>query len=470
MSLYNETLGAAIFPTPVVGIVGTLPTAPPVPLHFIEEGHTVLLIGGLGSTDARQFGSSQFAKVVLDQLWGIPPRLDMDLEKRVQSTIRELVRAGAVSSAHDLGDGGLAVALAEASCGPHSIGAVIDLQSDLSPEFTLFHPKRHPALFWFRRQIPKAVYAAARENSVPVTEIGATLKARLVIRNRTETRSADSSQTAGEPQTESAHGGLGRTWIDCSVGDLFTAWNTGLGTPPPYFNSGGLMSQSQDLPVEDSFLLPFDKLHEECGVFAIYGHPEAANLAYLGLYALQHRGQESAGIASSDGRKIHNIRKMGHVADIFTPDVLNQLPGELAIGHTRYSTTGDTVLLQNAGPLSTGGLQQGANRPLPTMATSPMPPKSVGTLKMRAPFFRATTDTEVILHLVAKSRERTLPGCPPAMRCFSSRELSHSCSWPRIASSSPATRMVFDLSPWAASINRTDVPAGFLPPRPARST
>ncbi|MBV9083582.1 MAG: amidophosphoribosyltransferase, partial [Acidobacteriaceae bacterium] len=72
---------------------------------------------------------------------------------------------------------------------------------------------------------------------------------------------------------------------------------------------------------------PFDKLHEECGVFALYGHAEAANLVYLGLYALQHRGQESAGIASSDGRKIHSARKMGHVAEIFTPDVLNGLPG-----------------------------------------------------------------------------------------------------------------------------------------------
>ena len=97
--------------------------------------------------------------------------------------------------------------------------------------------------------------------------------------------------------------------------------------------------------------LTFDKLHEECGVFAIYGNPEASNLTYLGLYALQHRGQESAGIASSDGRKIDCTRQMGHVADIFTPDVLNQLPGSLAIGHTRYSTTGDTVLL-NAQPLS----------------------------------------------------------------------------------------------------------------------
>ena len=95
----------------------------------------------------------------------------------------------------------------------------------------------------------------------------------------------------------------------------------------------------------------FDKFHDECGVFALYGHPEAANLTYLGLYALQHRGQESAGIASSDGRGIHCHKSMGHVADIFTPEVLGNLPGELAIGHTRYSTAGDTVLL-NAQPFS----------------------------------------------------------------------------------------------------------------------
>ena len=80
----------------------------------------------------------------------------------------------------------------------------------------------------------------------------------------------------------------------------------------------------------------FDKFHDECGVFAIYGHPEAANLAYLGLYALQHRGQESAGIASSNGREIFCHKSMGHVADIFKPEVLGGLPGEAAIGHTRY--------------------------------------------------------------------------------------------------------------------------------------
>src|SRR5881227_640720 len=89
--------------------------------------------------------------------------------------------------------------------------------------------------------------------------------------------------------------------------------------------------------------LQFDKLHEECGVVAIYGHPEASKLAYLSLYALQHRGQESAGVSSSDGKLIHTKKQMGHVSDIFTPQVLAELPGSLAIGHTRYSTAGDTV-------------------------------------------------------------------------------------------------------------------------------
>src|ERR1035438_2065703 len=95
----------------------------------------------------------------------------------------------------------------------------------------------------------------------------------------------------------------------------------------------------------------FDKFRDECGVVAIYGHPEASKLAYLGLYALQHRGQESAGICTSDGERIYSHKSMGHVADIFTSQVLAGLPGELAIGHTRYSTAGDTVLL-NAQPFS----------------------------------------------------------------------------------------------------------------------
>src|SRR5438270_9365852 len=93
-----------------------------------------------------------------------------------------------------------------------------------------------------------------------------------------------------------------------------------------------------------------DHFHDECGVFGVFGHPEASNLAYLGLYALQHRGQESAGIVSSDGRELYVHRAMGEVEEIFQPSVLAQLPGSLAIGHTRYSTAGDKALL-NAQPI-----------------------------------------------------------------------------------------------------------------------
>ena len=153
--------------------------------------------------------------------------------------------------------------------------------------------------------------------------------------------------------------------------------------------------------------VPFDKLHEECGVFALYGHPEAANLVYLGLYALQHRGQESAGIATSDGRKIHSVRKMGHVAEIFTPDVLNQLPGSLGIGHTRYSTAGDTSL-RNAQPLSVacskGQVAVAHNGNLTNAIELRRELEEDGSI------FQSTSDTEVVLHLVARSRERTLSG------------------------------------------------------------
>ncbi len=151
----------------------------------------------------------------------------------------------------------------------------------------------------------------------------------------------------------------------------------------------------------------FDELHEECGVFAICGHPEAANLAYLGLYALQHRGQESAGIATSDGHKIRCFKSMGHVADIFTPSVISELPGELAIGHTRYSTAGDTALL-NAQPFSVacnkGQVAVAHNGNITNAAELRRDLERDGSI------FQASSDTEVILHLVARSRERTLAG------------------------------------------------------------
>ncbi|HWB85418.1 MAG TPA: amidophosphoribosyltransferase [Bryobacteraceae bacterium] len=151
----------------------------------------------------------------------------------------------------------------------------------------------------------------------------------------------------------------------------------------------------------------FDKFHEECGVVAIYGHPEAAKLTYLGLYALQHRGQESAGISISDGAEIHTQKAMGHVADIFTSDVLAKLPGHLGIGHTRYSTAGDTVLL-NAQPFSVacnkGRIAVAHNGNITNAA------ELRNDLERRGSIFQASSDTEVILHLMAHSSERSLAG------------------------------------------------------------
>jgi amidophosphoribosyltransferase len=103
-------------------------------------------------------------------------------------------------------------------------------------------------------------------------------------------------------------------------------------------------------PTTNCQMLTSDKFREECGVVAIHGHPEAEKLAYLSLHALQHRGQESAGIAASDGEQLRLHKSMGLVADIFTADVLARVPGSLAIGHTRYSTAGDSALL-NAQPI-----------------------------------------------------------------------------------------------------------------------
>src|SRR5512147_1003472 len=96
--------------------------------------------------------------------------------------------------------------------------------------------------------------------------------------------------------------------------------------------------------------LPIHDIHEECGIFGIYGHPEAANLTYLGLYALQHRGQEGAGICSSDGDCLYIEKSMGLVADIFSEKRLKRLPGKIAIGHNRYSTAGGSSL-KNVQPL-----------------------------------------------------------------------------------------------------------------------
>ncbi|HWZ32231.1 MAG TPA: phosphoribosylformylglycinamidine synthase subunit PurL [Bryobacteraceae bacterium] len=200
VSLYNETLGEAIWPTPVMGIVGLMKTAPPVTIPFKEEARTVMLLGGLGTSDATRFGGTQYAKVVLEKMWGLPPALDLDYEKRVQSAIREIVNSGFAESAHDLSDGGLAVALAECSYG--GMGASIEVSTDLQPELALFHEA--PSRVLVSTAAPKEIERIARDHGVEVQRIGVTMKEQLRISNGS------------------------MTWIDCPVQQLRDVWENAL--------------------------------------------------------------------------------------------------------------------------------------------------------------------------------------------------------------------------------------------------
>jgi len=150
----------------------------------------------------------------------------------------------------------------------------------------------------------------------------------------------------------------------------------------------------------------FDKFREECGVVAIHAHPEAEKLAYLGLHALQHRGQESAGIVTSDGERLRAHKSMGLVADIFNENVLTSLRGILAIGHTRYSTAGDSALL-NAQPImvqsNKGAIAIAHNGNLVNAQSIRAKLEGQGSI------FQTNSDTEVLVHLIALSREETLP-------------------------------------------------------------
>ena len=177
VSLYNETLGEGIYPTPVLGIIGLMKTAAPAPVRFTGEGSDLLLLGGFGECDDRHFGGTQYAKVVLDQLWGLPPRLDMDYEKRVHDAIRALIEAGLVESAHDLSDGGLAVALSE-SCS-NEIGAKVTVPASARPDLALFGEAPSRILVSVTEST-RAREIAARFG-VACPQIGATMKKRLQI-------------------------------------------------------------------------------------------------------------------------------------------------------------------------------------------------------------------------------------------------------------------------------------------------
>ena len=149
----------------------------------------------------------------------------------------------------------------------------------------------------------------------------------------------------------------------------------------------------------------FDKFREECGVFGISGHPEASNLSYLGLYALQHRGQESAGIAASDGIRIRHSKAMGYVNEVFNGQTLSRLEGHFAIGHVRYSTAGESRLI-NAQPIVIDCI----HGPLALCHNGNL--VNAGELReelaQHGAIFQTTSDSEVLVHLFARSPEPTV--------------------------------------------------------------
>ena len=209
VSLYNEThdeadpsISVPIFPTPVLGIVGLMETAEPAGIAFRAPGRGIVLIGGLGSTDAQRFGSSQYARQIIGGVWGLPPVLDMDYEKRVHNAVREIVTSGLAESAHDLSDGGLAAALAECSFGPAGVGADVAFSSTMRDDFVLFH--EGPSRVLVSTTSPEAVQEVAARFGVEATVIGSTADGKLAIRNN------------------------GRLLCDLQVDELRNAWESAL--------------------------------------------------------------------------------------------------------------------------------------------------------------------------------------------------------------------------------------------------
>ena len=164
---------------------------------------------------------------------------------------------------------------------------------------------------------------------------------------------------------------------------------------------------NRDVDVSGSTI---DGFRDECGVFGVYGHAEAARLAYLGLYALQHRGQESCGIVSSDGATLRSERAMGLVSDVFDAARLNRLPGASAIGHARYSTSGE-VSIREAQPFLVAcqhgqiAVCHNGNLPFATEARK--------RLEHDGAIFSSTSDTEVVLHGIARSRAASVAEAIP---------------------------------------------------------
>ncbi len=200
VSLYNETLGEAIYPTPVIGIVGLLPTQKPVEMSVREAGLDLVLVGGEGETDAVRMGGTQYAKQVVGALWGLPPALDMEKERAVQAVAREAAQTGLAVAAHDVGEGGLGVALAEMVFA--GVGLEAHLASGERADFALFHEA--PSRVIIATREAAKVLALAKERGVVASVIG---------------------KSGGKNLRISVSG---KTWVDLAADSLHAAWDGAL--------------------------------------------------------------------------------------------------------------------------------------------------------------------------------------------------------------------------------------------------
>ena len=209
VSLYNETLGTGIYPTPTVGVVGLVEgMQPPAGIDFKSVGRKLVLLGGL-MPDAddqrdRRFGSSQFAKEITGEVWGLPPALDLDFELAVHNAARRIANQGLAESQHDLSDGGLIVAIAESTFGPARIGATVSIETDLPVAFALFHEAPSRILLSVAEENLSAVDKIAEEYGVPALAVG---------------------QTGGDALTVNLNG---QKLFSTAVQDLFQAWDAAL--------------------------------------------------------------------------------------------------------------------------------------------------------------------------------------------------------------------------------------------------
>ena len=255
---------------------------------------------------------------------GRPPQLDPAAEKRLYALMLEAASDGILRSAHDLSEGGLAMALAECCFRGEeaSFGGRFEVRPLGLPDDVLIFSES-PSRMVVSTHDEGRLQALARRHGVSSVRLGAVGGERLTLLSdgRTLVDLPVSPAPRGLAGPGSGAGAVG--WVNIAGAP---------GVAPPFM--------SRRASVDD------DHFHDQCGLFGIFGHPEAARLAYLGLYALQHRGQESAGIVASDGQRLRLEKGMGLVNDVFTDAQLEALPGDRAIGHVRYSTAGDTVAVE----------------------------------------------------------------------------------------------------------------------------